>query len=185
MDNTPRRIPDGTDFHHGGVIVSFMEEQVDEHIFWSDPPGEGPAGSAGECNYNFISVEWTTTHGVTVNTKSFVPVCNLTDERYPACLPGRPDEVLNIIGSTNLTISVPDREPRKLTFLVVAANNDIEIDIVALNYNELGLDPATFGDPLPPAVADSSKSEGGESIEPSDNSTGSLPTFQEPFSSPD
>ena len=141
----PRRIPDGSRFYYAGIIVDFTEDQFDKHIVSNDPPGDGPAASSGDCNYNFTSVEWTSIKGVLVNTQSPVPVCYLADARHPAGLPGYPENVLTIVGSTNLTISVLCRELRTLTFLVGAANTEgLEIFDMILYYREFGLDATPF-----------------------------------------
>ena len=140
----PRRIPDVSDFYYAGVIVDFMEDQFDKHIVGNDPPGDGPAASSGDCNYNFISVKWAMNNGIIVETRSSVPVRYLADERHPAGPFGRSEDVLNIIGSTNLTISVPGHEPRTLTFLVFATNSEIEVFDPILNYHEFGLDANPF-----------------------------------------
>jgi len=86
---------------------------------------------------------------VLVDTKSPVPVLYVTGERHPNGPPGYPGAVLTVAGTTNLVISVADKEPRRVTFLVVAANTDAEIHIVTLNYSEFDLEPASFFPPVP------------------------------------
>ena len=80
MDDTiPRRRPEGWNFFYAGAIVSFEEDQFDEHIGGNDPPGEGPAAYSGDCDYNFVSEEWTNCNGVLMDTKTPVPVVYLMD----------------------------------------------------------------------------------------------------------
>jgi hypothetical protein len=121
----------------------------DEHIIRNEPPGNGPAASSGDCNCNFVSMKWANLQGVLVDTNPPVPVVYLADQRHPVGPYGHPDAVLTVVGSTSLVIYVANREPRKLTFLVVAANTDAKMHIVILNYSEFNLNPASFFEPLP------------------------------------
>jgi hypothetical protein len=137
-------------FSSAGVIVWFMDDNFDGYIVGNDPPGEGPAGWSGECQYNFIGSTWCEGNGILVDTKSPVPVRYVTDERYPDGIPGHPGVEVSVIGSTNLLVAVDHREPCTLTVLVVSVNSEIEVDPLILNDREFDLDPELFWKTSPP-----------------------------------
>ena len=62
--------PPGSEFACAGVMTHFPREQFDYNIVGNDWPGEGPSGSSGNCPYNFVSIFWTTSNNVYVDTRT-------------------------------------------------------------------------------------------------------------------
>ena len=148
--NARRLEPDDWNFVYAGAVAHFFEAQFDVNVVGNDFPGEGSAGTSGDCNHNFISATWTTNNEISVDTASPVPACYLTDARHPDGIPKHTEDVISVIGSTKLSVFIENHVPRTLTFLVVATDFKVETVDTILNYDELDLDQAKFYVPCGP-----------------------------------